>query len=345
VIARGDVSSALNAKQLFARLAEGMPPLRGIIHCAAVFDDGAVENLDWPRFERVLAPKVDGAWNLHTHTRGSDLDFFVLFSSIASIFGAPGQSNYAAANAFLDGLAHYRRALGLPALSVNWSAWTHAGAATRGNVTERLAAQGIVAFSPEEGFRALESLLASDATQASVMPVDWPKFLRQFETGSEPALLRDIAAQIRAPRGSASDIPSSVASQLSEDLAAASPARRRGLLFSHIEKQAAKVLGRDAAHAVDPERPLHEMGLDSLMAVELRNALGASLGRKLPAAVLFDYPTLNALTDYIGDEILEWKRKAPMSGHANGDRKPGTQELIGKIENLSDEEVERLFRE
>src|SRR5205823_6235347 len=118
-----DVASAEDVRRVFEEIEREMPPVRGIIHAAGVLDDGVLLQQDWPRFERVLAPKLRGAWNLHQQTRDSKLDFFVLFSSVASLLGSPGQGNYAAANAGLDALAHYRRSLSLPALAINWGQW------------------------------------------------------------------------------------------------------------------------------------------------------------------------------------------------------------------------------
>ncbi|MGB9403146.1 MAG: SDR family NAD(P)-dependent oxidoreductase, partial [Candidatus Acidiferrales bacterium] len=341
VVVQEDISTARGVRNVVARVAQGMPPLKGIIHCAAVLDDGALANQDWPRFIKVLGPKADGAWHLHTQTRDTTLDFFALFSSIASVFGSRGQGNYTAANSFLDALAQYRRSLGLPALSIDWGAWTDVGIGARGHVEERLSAQGMGAFSPKEGLQVLNALLHGAASHVVVMPVDWPKFLRQFEEGALPPLLQEIAGQTRAEPARAS---AQKTNELLGELAAAAPGRRSQLLFSRVEKQAAKVLGLDSRHPVDADRPLHELGLDSLMAVELRNSLGASLGHRLPATVLFDYPTLRSLTDYLGCEVLGWGRDS-VKGSKNGESAAASGDLVGKIEQLSDEDVERLFRE
>jgi hypothetical protein len=316
--------------------------LKGVIHCAAVLEDGVLANQDWTRFARVMAPKADGAWLLHALTRDKELDFFVMFSSIASVFGSRGQGNYTAANSFLDALAHYRRVQGFPALSVNWGAWMKVGLAARGHVDERLTGMGVGAFSPEEGLRVLSLLLRNGATQVAVIPVDWSKFLRQFDKGAEPPLLRNLASSLRTDHG---QLPIRKTDHLLEQLEAAAPARRRSLLYSYVEKQAAKVLGLPPGHLVEADRPLHEMGLDSLMAVELRNSLSASLERHLPATVLFDYPTLNLLTAYLGREVLRWDFVLDSAGGDNGQPHVADDDLVGRIEQLSDEDVERLYRE
>ena len=155
---RADISSKEDIKRVLSEIARTMPPLRGIVHTAAILDDGVLTQQTWDRFERVLAPKISGAWALHELTLDSPLDFFVLFSSVASVLGAPGQANYAAANAFEDALAHYRRLRGKPAVSINWGAWSE-GLASRGGM-ERRREMGITSMSPEEGTRAARYHLA-----------------------------------------------------------------------------------------------------------------------------------------------------------------------------------------
>src|SRR5262249_31316913 len=149
-------------------IAKSMPPLRGIVHAAGVLDDGLVRQLSWERFARVVQPKVVGAWNLHCLTAELELDFFVLYSSFASVLGTPGQANHAAANAFLDALAWYRRALGLPALSLDWGAWSDIGSAAERQVGERLKTKGSGALTPEQGLRLLELTWRSTTAQIAI---------------------------------------------------------------------------------------------------------------------------------------------------------------------------------
>ena len=159
VVARCDVTNEVALSALIDDLRRSLPPLRGIVHAAGTFDDRLLREHDWERFEPVLAPKVQGGWNLHRLTRDLPLDFFVLFSSTASLLGPPGQGNYAAANAFLDALAHYRHGLGLPALSINWSAWSEVGAAAGREVGEQVAHWGAERIQPHQGLTVLEQLL------------------------------------------------------------------------------------------------------------------------------------------------------------------------------------------
>ena len=339
-VAQIDISTKQGVQILFAQAGK-MPSLKGVIHCAGVLDDGVLAKQEWARFQKVMAPKAGGAWGLHTHTHLMNLDFFVMFSSAASIFGSPGQGSYTAANSFLDALAHYRSAQGLPALSINWGAWTRVGMAARGRLVERMIAQGSGAFSPERGLRTL-GLLLGTAGQIAVLPVDWPTFLRRYQRGAEPCLLEDFASLARLAEVQQSGPKPS---ELLEQIASASPARRRSLLFAQVENRAAKVLGLNFANKSEPNKPLREMGLDSLMAVELRNSLCAHLGCKLSATVLFDYPTLNLLTDYLNRQLFHSDEEIRDSGADNGESGPSGEDLLGKIEQLSDEDVERLFRE
>jgi polyene macrolide polyketide synthase len=299
-VVQADVSNAAEVATLCREMRQTMPPLRGIIHAAGVLDDGILLKQSWDRIIAVMAPKVLGAWNLHVETRKEPLDFFVMFSSVASILGSAGQGNYAAANAMMDGLAYYRRARGLPSLSVNWGPWSEVGMAARqgDRVWRERSAQGIELISPEQGLKALGHLLQVNATQATVAMIDWPKFLARFPANQEPPLLAQQAKQAQ---------PLKIQSELSDlrrELEKVPKARRKEVLLEQVRSQAAKALGFDPSEPIDPRQPLNELGLDSLMAVELRDALARMVGRNLPATLLFNYPTLGALEEYLAKEIL-----------------------------------------
>ena len=202
-----DVSQPGAIERVLSELAASMPPLRGVVHAAGMLDDGVVQRQNWPRFERVLAPKISGAWRLHTLTADVDLDFFVCFSSAASLLGWAGQGNYAAANAFLDALAQHRRAVGLPALSINWGPWRTLGMAASLGERERarLAESGLGAIDPAEGLAVLGELLETDEPQVAVLPVDWPKF-----RGAAGQTLVVVAVDGGFPRASEGRVPRSI---------------------------------------------------------------------------------------------------------------------------------------
>ena len=189
---RGDISRRSDVKSVLSEIAVRMPPLRGILHAAAVLDDGVLTRQDWSRFERVLAPKVAGSWILHELTESMPLDFFVLFSSMAAVAGAPGQGNYAAANSFEDALAHERRRQGLPAISIDWGAWD-AGMAKREGLDERRRELGLASFSIDEGLALLDYILLENSAQIGAGKVDWSKFIQRFREGAIPKRFSNLA--------------------------------------------------------------------------------------------------------------------------------------------------------
>ena len=224
---------------------------------------------------------MQGAWNLHEATRDAPLDFFVLFSSVSCLLGSPGQGNYAAGNAFLDALAHYRRGLGLPALSVNWGPWAGAGMAAQ----TPLAGRGIGDLPPDGAFRVLERLLAGDAAQVAVQAVDWAKLLSFYPAGA-PSLLRNLADA--APKGD------KAAGRLREQLLATPAAERPALLETYLVGRLARVMETEPER-IDPRAPLNALGLDSLMVIELKNLLESDTGVVLPIARFLEGPSLMQL--------------------------------------------------
>jgi myxalamid-type polyketide synthase MxaB len=270
-------------------------PLRGIIHAAGILDDGVLLKQTWERFNRVMAPKIQGTWNLHVATQDLSLDFFVCFSSIASLLGSPGQSNYAAANAFMDAFIHYRRSLGLPGLSVNWSVWASEGmaAALTTQQQERLAQQGLSAIAPLQGLQVLENLLQQSNPQVAVLPVDWSQFP---EAGKVPFY------ELVKPQTEAKETLQ-LPSQLVQQLETVTNSDRKTLLLTSVRSQIAKVLGYDSPEFIEPQQNFGDLGMDSLMAVELKNSLQATLGMQIPLTSAFDYPTVELLTDYLLQEL------------------------------------------
>ena len=319
-----------------------LPALRGIIHAAGLLDDGVLTQQNWSRFEKVMAPKVIGAWNLHTSTINIPLDFMIYFSSVASLFGSPGQANYAAGNAFQDTLAHFRQAAGLPGTSINWGPWGQVGMAAQMGTQDksRQAASGLGLIEPENGLILLGKILNLQTTQIGVLPIQWPVFAKQFPVGSEPPLVADL---IRATRQQA-EPASSEASAILSQLAAVVPDKRKSFLVVQLRERTIKILGLAPDYPLDPKQPLNELGLDSLMAIELKNALSAMIGQNLPATLLFNYPTIDALAGHLIDEVLEFEKSekpAPLEPAADAQAEAD----IDHIEDLSDEEVAALLDE
>jgi len=319
-----------------------MPPVRGIVHAAGIVDDGLLAQQSWPRFEKVLAPKLRGAWNLHTQTRDLDLDFFVLFSSMVSLFGAPGQGNYAAANAFLDGLAHHRRSQGLPALSLNWGPW--AGAGMAGRVSERdrqrWKAEGYGTIPSSEGVALLSRLLRqSSGPCLAVLPIDWQTLFRQFSAGSEPPMLAELAAAYARPAAARP-----ARRRLAQELEGVAPNRRRAAVAGFLHAEALKVLGLGATVELDPRQALNELGLDSLMAVELRNAIAGALEKTLPATLLFKHPTLEGLAEFVMGQLggdVQGAHDQTQAAAAAAATK--TDAVADAVAGMSDEEAKDLL--
>jgi myxalamid-type polyketide synthase MxaE and MxaD len=334
---QADVSRPEQVARAFEELDRSLPPLKGVIHMAAVLDDGILMQLDQRRMRQVMAPKLAGSWNLHVQTRGRPLDFFVLFSSVVSLFGAPGQGNYTAASAFLDALAHHRRALGLPAVSINWGPWAQVGlAATQSNRGQRVAGQGVTNLSPEQGLEALGRLMKSSAAQVGVVSVDLRQWREFFPTVADSPFLSLLPREER--RGG-----SKKPSQLRAALAAEEPGRRQAMLTEHLREQVARVLRLEPAR-IDPSVPFGSLGLDSLMGLEVRNRLEANLGLRLPATLLWAYPTLAALAPHLLSK-LELQAPAPAEPAPT---EPAPEEdtlgqVASQIEQLSEKEMEALL--
>ena len=342
-IAHSDVSKLDDVRLVLQQIETDMPPLRGIIHSAGILDDGVLLQQEWTKFEHVMAPKVDGAWHLHNLTKDKPLDFFVMFSSTAAIFGSAGQANHAAANAFVDALAYYRHSQRLPAVSINWGIWSEVGIAAEKNVAERMKQQGIGAIFPDQGLQILESLMQMNIPQMIVTPIHWRTFLNSYASGSKPAWLSNMVKEAGASSSSQRTTAQAEKTQYSimQQLEQVPSNQKRDLLLSFVNEQVVKILGLGSSEIVDPRQPLQELGLDSLTAVELRNLLRSNLKleRNLPATLVFDYPTINALTDYLAQGIFKMETKTV----GKKTTPAGEIDLLQNIESLSDEEVARLL--
>ncbi|KOT39082.1 hypothetical protein ADK41_14390, partial [Streptomyces caelestis] len=297
-VAACDVTDRAALDRLLAEVPADRP-LRAVIHAAGVLDDGMIDSLTPERLAAVLRPKADAAWHLHEATADLPLDAFVLFSSVAGTLGNAGQANYAAGNAFLDALARHRRNRGLPALSLGWGPWTR-GSGMTGELGEadiaRMTRAGMPPMPPEQGLALFDTLRTADAG-AAVLPVRLDLgALRSL--GEIPPLLRSL---IRVPsrRTAATAAGAAAAADLTQRLSALTPAEGREALLELVRGQIATVLGHLDPADVEPDRPFQDLGFDSLTSVELRNRLGALTGTRLPATLLFDYPTPSELVAHL----------------------------------------------
>ncbi|NEW70161.1 type I polyketide synthase [Streptomyces rhizosphaericus] len=298
-------------REALAGVLSGLPDgfvLSGVVHAAGVLDDGLLTSLTRERVEPVLRAKVDAAWNLHELTAGLDLSAFVLFSSAAGVLGSAGQSNYAAANVFLDGLASWRRAQGLPGVSMAWGLWAEASGMT-GHLGEddiqRISRSGVLPLATDEGLELLDAALVSDAAVPVLFRLDIPALRAQ---GAElPALFRNVVPgmTVRRVAGAGDADGDDITASLRRRLLSMSEADQEQFLLEELIRiQVAAALGHSKSDTVEVGRPFKELGFDSLTAVELRNRLGAETGLRLPATLVFDYPSPTVLAGYLRSEIL-----------------------------------------
>jgi candicidin polyketide synthase FscE len=287
-----DLADRDQAAALVASVPAGHP-LTAVIHAAGVLDDGVVTSLTDKRLSAVLAAKADGAWRLHQLTRDLDLAAFVLFSSISGVMGGAGQGNYAAANTFVDALAARRSAAGLAAQSLAWGPWTTGMAAAVGGTDQRrIQAGALPPVTVEQGLALFDAAIAS--AEPLIVPIHLGSGGAARGGAVVPPLLRGL---VRAGRRAASAGPA--AAGLTRQLAELDAAGRQHFVVELVRAQAAGVLGHSSAAVVDPGKEFRELGFDSLTAVELRNQLGAATGLRLPATLVFDYPTPAVLADYL----------------------------------------------
>ncbi|NVJ10208.1 SDR family NAD(P)-dependent oxidoreductase, partial [Myxococcus sp. AM001] len=331
---RGDISRPEDVARALSTLSCNAPPLRGVMHAAGVVEDGTILHQDWSRFERVLAPKQRGSWNLHQQTLALPLDFFVMFSSSAAVLGAAGQGNYAAANAFMDALAHHRRALGLSAVSINWGPWSGGGMAASLGVPE--ARRWFEWIEPEQGLELLGHAMDSGGAQVAVLPIEWHRYLQRFGEVGAPKVLTGLLAEARA------GMPRTTASPMRARLQGLPRGRQQELLLEHVHQQVAQVLGWDASAPVSGALRLFDSGLDSLMAVELKNRLQSSLGleRPLAATLVFEHPSIESLTDHLATEVFELGPLVPVAPTALVD---DTGPTVAELERRPQEELGALL--
>ncbi|WP_262701178.1 MULTISPECIES: type I polyketide synthase, partial [Streptomyces] len=283
----------------------GDAPLSAVVHTAGVLDDGVLTALTPERMDAVFRPKVDGAFHLHELTRDLDLSAFVLFSSAAGTLGNAGQGNYAAANAYLDALAHRRRAQGLPAVSLAWGMWQQAaGTGMTGRLGDadqrRMTRGGVAPLSPAEGMELFDTALRTDGPTALPIKLDLDALRTQAASGAVHPLLRRLA-----PAARRAAVPRATADQglVTGRLTGATPEERERILLDMVQQEAARVLGHSAAATLDPDVLFTEIGLDSLMAVELRDRLAKRTALRLPPSFVFDHPTLRMLARQLRDEL------------------------------------------
>jgi acyl transferase domain-containing protein len=334
---RADAAESADVSRVFDSLRATAAPVRGVIHAAGVSRPVTIAELTPAVLAETLRPKVAGGWHLHEATRALPLDFFVLFSSISSVWGSRTLGAYAAANQALDALAHHRRALGLPATSINWGPWADGGMMDDAG-QQWLAALGIEALKPSAALDMLERVVAARRTQAVVASMKWEKFLAVYEARGERPFMERVrpakeAAAAPADRG------------FVERLGQMLPFDRREAIAAAIADHVVVVIGGGAAAAIAMDEGFFELGLDSLMATELRRRIEKQFDRRLTPTVTFDYPNIAALTAHVDEECFGAAapaasiEPATLAPDAAGD----LERAIAALESLSEDAVEAML--
>jgi phthiocerol/phenolphthiocerol synthesis type-I polyketide synthase C len=353
VVLAVDVRDRVAMTKAITSIEHNMPPLRGVIHAAGLLDDCVVHEMDSSHMNRVLAPKTVGTWNLHTSTQHLPLDFMVLFSSAAAVIGSPGQANYAAANAFLDSFAHYRRQRSMTCTSINWGPWRDTGLVTEDKRLTNVAAHGFATISANDGVRLLEKILLLDPVQIAAISINW----RQWSSIAPAAAdLPRFARLISPPTTGAADVAPSGVHRIGDIIRQVPPQRRLRLLEQYVRDQAARGLGVDP-NTLDVDRQMRHMGLDSLIAIELKARMESELSLTIPAVRLLEGPSVNDFAKWLSDRFLESVDTAPsMAGAApvapqqTGQQQPAVtnhdeKHLLESIDELSDQDVDEMLRQ
>ncbi|MFZ4851162.1 MAG: beta-ketoacyl reductase, partial [Caldilinea sp.] len=309
---QADVAQAGEVERLLTTLDKNFPPLRGIVHAAGLLNDGIVLQQQWSRFQQVLAPKVNGSWHLYTQTAQRPLDFLLFFSSAAALIGSPGQSNYAAANAFLDALAAAGRSAGRTVLSIGWGSW---GGTT---LAAERTGSGEALLDPALALRWMHSLLAQHRSGAvSFLAMDWDEF-RRASAAPLPFL---SALDLQPPPSAESTQTPGSSPSLRTELLQALPDERPERLSLYLKQEVARVLG--AYELPDSHQRFFEMGMDSLMTLQLSNRIQTTLEIQCPIPWIFEHPSVALLTRYLLNDVLELPA-APGAPPATKDFDPPT---------------------
>ena len=344
-VVAADIANERQMATLFERFGEDLPPLRGVIHAAVAMTAAAVDELTWSDMDAMFRPKVAGAWVLHRLTESLDLDFFVLFSSTTSLWGVATLAHYAAANQFLDALAHERVRRSLPAVSIDWGTWQDMRVASVED-QERFAQFGLNPMPTEQALDVLGALLGTPGrAQVAVADVDWAALKPAYEARRARPFLAEVEP-VRPKGGPSKGNSRSKAtggSGLLERLSAAG-ARRRDVLTSYVQEEVARVLGIGRASSIDVHQGLFDMGLDSLMAVDLKTRLEKGVQAPLPSTLTFNYSNVHDLTGFLYLKLFGAESVADSEG--GGPSEQGDEaETPDELDDLQEDDLALLLEQ
>jgi acyl carrier protein/nucleoside-diphosphate-sugar epimerase len=330
---QADVANLSEIASVLKEIGNGAAPLKGVFHLAGITQDMLLADFDRASLESVMRPKVFGSWNLHSLTASNDLDFFVMYSSVAAVFSQPGQGSYAAANAYMDGLAMLRHASGLPGLSIQWGPWKDAGMIRESGATRsRLAwaEQGIGALDVETSLDGVHRLLARPVPVSFVGRVDW----KRFDSGSSGKTAHLLSELFEPPAGTPQ-----IESRMSDQLASLPLTERTQRLESDLKTIVAAVL-KSKASRIDSTRRFGSLGVDSLMSVEIARRVTDTLGIRLPVTAIFNFPTLELLAKEVARRLEpEFQAVTPERAEAMESWKASAKPPMSAIAQMSEEEV------
>ena len=290
-----DVSDPKSLTKVFTDIRGGMPPIRGVLHAAGVLLDAMMISSDWENFENAIKPKVYGGWMLHELTKQDELDMFVLFSSVAALFGNRGQSNYAAGNAFLDGLAHYRRELGLPATTLNWGPWGEVGMATDAKKAALIAKQGFYNIATDDGLQAFGQAIAEELAQLAVVELNTKTFSSNLSDEARAGFFEDLASRL-APVAGGDAAAASKKDFWTELALAEGEEGQLAVITEEVKEAVAAVLNFKSTDDIDGDRQFRELGFDSLTNAEFINRLDKSMQVGLSQSLYMEFPTVNLMS-------------------------------------------------
>lgn len=339
-VIQADVCNEAEIAKIIKQIDNTIAPLKGIIHAAGIAEHQFIKDMKYADVESLMDPKVIGSWNLHQLTKDMKLDFFVTYSSISSVWGSAGQAQYAAGNHFLDALASYRHSAGLKATNINWGPWDGGGMADQKKL-EELFKRGLTPLSLEKGKKALECLVGSNL-HAIIAEVDWAHFKPLYEIAGRRSLLGEIEGE----PGEKILLPSLQKTYILSQLEAAPASEQLMLLTAYLQKVVAQVLELRDFQSLSLEKGFAEMGIDSLMAVELKNLIQNNLHINLPVTLIFEYPSINTLAEYLLKDIFNWDNSLLEEVVVENTNADFDHQIIKqKIQQLSEKEVEDFLNQ